>query len=140
MLGLSRRLVLLCALALLATFAAMAVVPDRAAAVDSRITNAAIYAKANSFAEGAYGGQCIVWVQNVFKGVAVAAGSPARIGYTSTFGYHDCFKVAGGVEVSATSARRGDIIQLFVASDPFQARVRIHPQSLWTTLVARSSM
>lgn len=94
--------------------ALLPVAPQAAFAVDGRITQAAIYAKANSYASGAYGGQCKVWVQTVFNAVAKAAGSSMRIGS----GYHDCYKLAGGVEVTASAARRGDVIQVFESSAP----------------------
>ena len=89
-------------------------VPAAAMAVDSRISNGAIYARANSYANGQWGGQCKAYVQTVFNAVAASVGSPMRIGS----GYYTCYQSAGGVPVSSAAAARGDIIQVYEASAP----------------------
>lgn len=84
-----------------------------ASAVDSRITNAALYAEADSYATGASVGNCKLWVGMVFEAVAMDAGSPTRVGA----GFYSGFVEAGGVSVPLADAKRGDLVYVYEASD-----------------------
>ena len=80
-------------------------------ASSSGISNGDIYATANSYATGAWGGQCKVWVATVFNNTAARVGASARINSGTT--YYGCYQNAGGNLVSSAAAARGDIIQLY---------------------------
>jgi len=121
---------LACRLSVLSAIAAVAIgwtSPGIATAIDSKITNAAIYAQANSYQVGSTvgNGQCFAFTREVFRSVAARVGSPSRIGFTSIYGYHDCYVQAGGVEVAQSAAVRGDIIQIYNPADPFSS-ARVH--------------
>jgi hypothetical protein len=84
-----------------------------AVAIDSRITNAALYAEADSYPTGQSVGNCKQWVGMVFEAVAIDAGSSARIGP----GFYSGFVDAGGVTVPLSEAQRGDLVYVYEASD-----------------------
>lgn len=85
-----------------------------AGAIDSRITNQAIYAEANSYTTGQGVGNCKQWVSAVINAVATDAGSPLRVGPGMYSGFTD----AGGVLVPAANATQGDMIFVYNPSAP----------------------
>lgn len=85
-----------------------------AAAIDERITNQALFDKADSYAEGVTAGNCKVWLGQVFDAVAIAAGSSARIGP----GLYSGFIEAGGFEIPPAQATRGDVVFVYDKSNP----------------------
>jgi hypothetical protein len=109
------------ALLVVLTAAQVGLMPSVAHAVDSRITNAAIYSVANSYATGTTvgDGQCFALGREVFRVAARNARSSLLIGSTSVYGYHNCYLQAGGIEVSAAKATRGDYIQVFNEANPY---------------------
>jgi hypothetical protein len=83
-------------------------------AVDPRISNAAIYAEADSYPSGTGVGVCKSWVESVFNAVAEDAGASLRLGS----GYYGCYQDAGGSQVQLAEAVRGDVVQVYESSEP----------------------
>lgn len=83
-------------------------------AADPRISNTAIHAEADTYSTGVGVGTCKTFVQMVFSSVASAAGSPRRVGD----GFYNCYLEAGGSQVEIEDVVRGDIVQVYMPSDP----------------------
>jgi len=77
-----------------------------------------IVAKAESYADGYYGGQCKVWAQNVINAVLADNDIAARVGgYGSPGGaYYGAYENAGATLINALDARPGDLVQVVNAA------------------------
>lgn len=91
-------------------FAALAPTTALASPANS-FPNSRIAQIAQSYPNGAYGGQCYVFVYNV---LLAASNGRVRIGGADT--YYGAYARAGGVLVSPQQATTGDIIQISVPS------------------------
>lgn len=83
------------------------------------LTNGMIVATSNQYLDGQVAGQCKQFVNQVVHQASRGEVSVAG-------GYHDAFNRAGGIEVSSSAARPGDIIQVTPAGSTDQNAESLH--------------